>query len=85
MLAYEQSWSVATNHKIPVDFARSTARKINVQIDCPEWQTFLETNIKKVYGYPSGGAIRTDVLATVTITMFILIVITVAIMLSLNG
>ena len=76
---------MATNHKIPVDFARTVARKINVHIDCPEWQQFMETNIKKVYGYPSGGAIRADVLATTAITAIILIVIAFAIMLSLNG
>ena len=76
---------MGTSHKIPVDFARSVTRKINVHVECPEWKQFMETNIKKIYGYPSGGAIRTDVLATVAITMFILIVITVAIMLSLNG
>ena len=76
---------MATNHKIPVDFARSITRKINVHIDCPEWQQFMETNIKKVYGYPSGGAIRTDALITIAVTTVILIIIALAVMLSLNG
>ena len=76
---------MATNHKVSVDCVRSIRRKINVHIDCPEWQQFVETNIKKVYGYPSGGAVRTDVVITITVTAVVLILIALAVMLSLNG
>ena len=76
---------MATNHKIVVDFARSITRKINVDIECPEWQQYQETNIKKVYGYSSGGAIKIEALVTVTVTAVILIIIALAVMLSLNG
>ena len=76
---------MATNHKISVDCVRSIKRKINVQIDVPEWARFEETNIKKIYSYPSGGAIRTDVMVTLVVTGVILIIIAAAVMLSLNG
>lgn len=76
---------MATNHKILVDFARSTTRKINVDITNPEWREYLETNFKKIYGCPSGGAVRTDVVITITVTAVVLILIALAVMLSLNG
>jgi hypothetical protein len=76
---------MATNHKISVDCVRSRVRKINVHIYPPEWQEFMETNIKKVYGYPSGGSIRIEALVTITVTAVILIIIALAVMLSLNG
>ena len=76
---------MATNHKISVDCARSIRRKINVHIEEPEWRSFMETNFKKIYGYPSGGAVRTDVIVTITVTAVILILIALAVMLSLNG
>ena len=76
---------MGTSHKIPVDFARSVTRKINVHVECPEWKQFMETNFKKIYGCPSGGAVRTDVVITITVTAVVLILIALAVMLSLNG
>ena len=76
---------MGTNHKIPVEFAKSIRRKVNVLVEQPAWRDFIPEENFKICSRPSHGAIRTDVMATVAITGVVLIIIVVLVKLLLNG
>ena len=76
---------MGTNHKIPVEFAKSIRRKIKVCVEQPAWMDFIQAENFKIYSRPSEGAVRADVMATVAITAVILLIIVVLVKLLADG
>lgn len=70
-------------HNIPVTFARSVSRKVNVEVD--KLIDFELTNIQPMRNHPSGGAIQTEALIATVVTATVLLIIAIAVILVLNG
>lgn len=76
---------MGTNHKIPVEFAKSIRRKIKVCVEQPAWRDFIQAENFKIYSRPSEGTVKTHVMVVTAITAVVLLIIIVLVKLLLHG